>query len=62
MQLRRALRAIVSALPAMARDLVGIAGAGLISYGAWLAYPPAGFVIGGALMVMAAVLMARAGN
>ena len=46
----------------MARDLVGIAGAGLISYGAWLAYPPAGFVIGGALMVMAAVLMARAGN
>jgi hypothetical protein len=40
-------------------DLVGIAGAGLIAYGASLIYPPAGWVIAGAFLIAAAVLLSR---
>lgn len=42
--------------------LVGLAGAGLLSYGAWLAYAPAGFIVGGVLSLMWSFLMARAGQ
>lgn len=40
------------------RDLVGIAGAGLISYGAWLVYVPAGYAVGGLLLLIGAFLAA----
>lgn len=33
------------------RELFGMAGAGLAGYGAWLHYQPAGFMVGGAIMV-----------
>jgi len=32
-----------------------IAGTGILSYGAWLAYPPAGFIVGGALTIYAGI-------
>lgn len=38
-------------------DLAGIAGLG---YGAWLAYPPAGFMVAGSLALIASILMGRA--
>jgi hypothetical protein len=38
-------------LPALIRELAGLAGAGLIAYGAWLVYAPAGFVTGGILLL-----------
>ena len=40
-------------------DLAGIAGAGLSAYGAWLIYPPAGFIVGGALLIAGACLLSR---
>lgn len=36
-------------------DLLVVAGSGLLIYGAWLAAPPAGFVVAGCLMLAAGV-------
>lgn len=33
------------------RDLLAVSGTGLMGYGAWLAWPPAGFLVAGALLV-----------
>lgn len=41
------------------RDAAAVLGVVLVSYGAWLAYAPAGFVIGGALVLAGALLSAR---
>lgn len=40
-------------------DLAGLAGATAISYGAWLVYEPAGFIVGGTLLLAAAWIGAR---
>lgn len=48
-----------SALPAVGCDLVGLTGAGLIAYGAWLIYQPAGFLVAGVQLMAAAWLLAR---
>jgi hypothetical protein len=40
-------------------DLIGLVGALLISYGAWCVFPPAGFIVGGALLVIAAAVLAN---
>jgi hypothetical protein len=39
--------------------LVGVLGALLLSFGAWLIYPPAGFVVGGALCLFWSWMVAR---
>ena len=39
--------------------VVFLAGLGLLSYGAWLAYEPAGFVTAGGLLVLVPVLYVR---
>jgi len=31
---------------------------GLVSYGAWMIYPPAGFIVGGILLIVGALLIA----
>jgi hypothetical protein len=36
---------------ALWRALPGLAGLGLVSYGAWLAWPPAGFLTAGVLVL-----------
>ncbi|QXZ79653.1 hypothetical protein [Rhizobium sp. L51/94] len=38
------------------REIIGFAGAALSGYGAWLAYPPAGFMVGGGILVGLAVI------
>ena len=43
-------------------DALMVAGAGGVSYGAWLVYAPTGFIIGGALTLAAGVLAARKGG
>lgn len=53
-------RGAFAAIPVIVRDLVGLAGAGLVAYGGWLIYPPAGFIIGGLLLIAAAWLAVRA--
>lgn len=40
--------------------MIGVAGALLLSFGAWLAYPPLGYVTGGALCLCWSWLAARA--
>lgn len=42
---------ILGALPSLSRDAIGLAGVASIAYGAWLAYHPAGFIVGGALVL-----------
>lgn len=41
------------------RDLGGLAGAGLLAYGAWQTYPPAGYLVGGALLLAGAWIAGR---
>jgi hypothetical protein len=43
---------------ALAPDGLLVAGAASISYGAWLAYPPAGFILGGVLCLYAGLKLA----
>jgi hypothetical protein len=44
-------------------NLIGLGGAAMFIFGAWLAYPPAGFVIGGAVLLAVAILLSpRGGN
>jgi hypothetical protein len=50
------MKKLMSLLP----DALMIGGAAALSYGAWLVYPAAGFVVAGALSVAAGVLTARA--
>ncbi len=56
--LAAAVRAAAMAVPGLVRDLAGLCGVGLVSYGAWLVYPPAGFIVGGGLMIAGALLLA----
>lgn len=44
---------------AIARDLTGVAGVCLASYGAWLVLPAAGFMVAGALLIAGAWLAGR---
>ena len=40
-------------------DLIGVIGASLVAYGAWLVFPPAGFITGGVLLLAGALLLSR---
>lgn len=40
-------------------DIIGVAGVGLASYGTWLIYPPAAFILAGVLFMVVAFLAAR---
>ena len=42
--------------------LVGLAGAAIISAGAWLIYQPAGFIAGGAFLLAWSFMAARASS
>lgn len=50
---------VVNTVPIVVRDVSAIGGAGLIAYGAWLAYPPAGYVVVGLVLLAASILGAR---
>lgn len=41
-------------------DALLLAGAAGVSYGAWLAWSPAGYIVGGALIIIAGLQLARA--
>ena len=58
-QRRPIVTAAIHAVPGLIRDLVGLAGVASVSYGAWLAWPPAGFIVGGALVLAGVLLSAR---
>ena len=56
MTFRERMRAVV---PVLARDCAGLTGVALVSYGAWLVYPPAGFIAGGTLLLAGALISGR---
>jgi hypothetical protein len=41
------------------RDVAGLAGAALLSYGVWLIYQPAAYIAAGAMIIAAVCMLAR---
>lgn len=58
-QIGKALRALAPGFSALGESAVLIAGAALIAYGAWQAYPPAGPIVGGILLIAGVILKSR---
>lgn len=54
-----ALLGLSALLPSLLRDAAGIAGAASLAYGAAAIYRPAGFIVGGVLLLAAALLTGR---
>ena len=46
-------------MKSVAVDVAGVAGVALVSYGAWLASPALGFIVGGAFLILGALLVSR---
>ena len=57
--LRKALASAARRTPHVVADALGFAGAGAIAYGAWLIYVPAGFLVGGVLLMALLMLIGR---
>jgi hypothetical protein len=53
------LRALAKLAIGWRPDALMAAGASSIAYGAWLMYEPAGFIVGGSLLLTAGILAAR---
>ena len=53
-----ALRVVAVAMPGLIRDVAGLGGVGLVSYGAWMIYPPAGFITAGILLIVGTLMIA----
>lgn len=51
-----------SAVAANVPDILMASGACGVAYGAWLIYEPAGFIVGGLLLLAAGVLASRGGD
>lgn len=45
-------------VPEFLADLLGLAGAGAVSYGVWLMYEPAGVIVAGGFAIVAAAILA----
>lgn len=58
--IKRLAARVRAMLPILANDGAGIGGAAIFSYGAWLAWHPVGFLVGGALLMAIAWLNGRA--
>ena len=56
--LAAAVRTVAMAVPGLVRDLAGLCGVGLVSYGAWLIYTPAGFITAGILLIVGTLMIA----
>ena len=41
------------------RDVVGVIGLALLSYGTWQIYQPAAFIVAGVVLIAAAIALAR---
>jgi hypothetical protein len=57
--LRKALASAARRTPHVVADALGFAGAGAIAYGAWLIYVPAGFLVGGGMLMALSMLIGR---
>lgn len=59
LRLRQRLAPVHAFALASIPDALLIAGAASVAYGAWLIYPPAGFIVGGLILLIAGVLASR---
>lgn len=57
--MKQHLQAMLAAVASVVPDGLMMAGAGALSYGAWLIYQPAGWLVGGALVLVAGVKLAN---
>lgn len=61
--MKNLIRGAAASLSAIARgwmpDALAVCGVASVSYGAWLVYPAAGFVVGGLFMLAGGLLSAR---
>lgn len=55
------IAAVGAAIQSWAPDVLMLSGVTGMSYGAWLVYAPAGFIVGGAFLLAGGVLAARRG-
>ena len=62
MRLKKYLTATRSAVAGWLPDGMMLAGFGSVSYGCGLVYVPAGFIVGGGLLLLAGVVAARRGD
>ena len=46
-------------LPATGRDVVGLVGFGLLVYGVWLIHRPSAYIVAGAGLLFASLILAR---
>jgi hypothetical protein len=53
------MQKLLNAVRENARDLVGYGGCAAVAYGAWAIYHPAGYIVGGALLVAGAIFTPR---
>ena len=58
-QIFEALRSLGPAMGSAFEGLLLIGAAALIAYGAWQAYPPAGPIVGGVLIIVGVILRQR---
>jgi hypothetical protein len=49
-------------IAAVVWNMIGLGGAAMFIFGAWLAYPPAGFILGGAVLLAVAILLSPRGG
>jgi len=49
-------------IASLARDAIGLVGIGLVSYGAWLAFRPIGFIVLGVLLLTGVWLLSKGAN
>lgn len=56
----KAAAAVLKLAPVIVGDGAGVAGVGLVAYGSWLVYAPAGFIVAGVLLIAGAFLSGRA--
>jgi hypothetical protein len=54
-----ALRSLGAPLGTLVEGLLLLTGAGAVAYGAWMAYRPAGPIVGGVLLIAGVILRAR---
>jgi hypothetical protein len=57
--MKQHLQKMLAAAAGWLPDALMAVGTGSISYGAWLVYQPAGYIVGGGLVLTAGVLAAR---
>lgn len=53
------LSKVLSVLPGTMCDAAGFCGAASVAYGSWLIYQPAGFLVGGVLLIVGGILFGR---